>query len=247
MRFILFFFIFYINIQFAQNNVDSILSCPTVKFSLALQSPKGDFSSDFGANSNIGFSLGWKNNRNQTYELNYNFIHSQNVKNNSVLNHLTNSQGWIINQNGEENLYILYHRGGLLSLDFGKIYNIIGPNANSGIYFKGGIGTMYHKIRIENQDNLIPQLSNEYLKYYDRLTVGFLLKQYLGYHHMSNNKLVNFTLGLEFIEGFNRGMRDYQIDLMGPYKDNKLDIYLGIRAAWIFPVLRNEPKEYYYN
>ena len=64
---------------------------------------------------------------------------------------------------------------------------------------------------------------------------------------MSNNKLVNFTLGLEFIEGFNRGMRDYQIDLMGPYKDNKLDIYLGIRAAWIFPVLRNEPKEYYYN
>jgi len=31
---------------------------------------------------------------------------------------------------------------------------------------------MYHKIRIENQDNLIPQLSKDYLKYYDRLTVG---------------------------------------------------------------------------
>ena len=99
---------------------------------------KGDFSSDYGINSNIGFSLGWKNKRNQTFEINYNFIHSQNVKNKSVLNHLINSQGWIINQNGEENLYVLYHRGGLISLDFGKIYSIDGPNANSGLYIKTG-------------------------------------------------------------------------------------------------------------
>ena len=106
---------------------------------------------------------------------------------------------------------------------------------------------MYYKIRIENQDNLIPQLSKEYLKYYDRLTVGFLLKQYVGYHHMSNNRLVNFNIGIELIEGFNKGLRDYQIDLMGPYTENRLDIYLGLRAGWIFPVLRKEPKEFYYN
>ena len=42
----------------------------------------------------------------------------------------------------------------------------------------------------------------EYLKYYDRLTVGVLLKQYIGYQNMSNNKLVNFTIGIEIIEGF---------------------------------------------
>ena len=45
-----------------------------------------------------------------------------------------------------------------------------------GLYIKAGFGTMYHRIRIENQDNLIPQLSKDYLKYYDRLTVGILLK-----------------------------------------------------------------------
>ena len=42
-------------------------------------------------------------------------------------------------------------------------------------------------------------------------------------------------------------MRDYQIDLMGPYLDQKRDIYLGIRAEWIFPVLRKDPNEFYYN
>ena len=141
----------------------------------------------------------------------------------------------------------MYHRGGLISLDMGKVYNIIGPNPNSGIFLKGGIGAMYHKIRIENQENLIPQLKKEYLKYYDRLTVGLLLKQYIGYQNMSNNKLVNFTIGIEAIEGFNRGMRDYQIDLMGPYTENKFDVYLGIRAGWFFPVLRKNPNEFYYN
>ena len=218
-----------------------------IEFSLALKSTRGDFRDDFGLNSNIGFSIGWKNSKNQTLAVNYNFIHSQNVKNTSVLNHLLNSQGWIINQNGAENLYVLYHRGGLLSLDLGKIFNKIGPNANSGLFIKSGTGIMYYKIRIENQDNLVPQLSKNYLKYYDRLTIGFLLKQYVGYQYMSTNRLVNFNIGFECVEGFNRGMRDYQIDLMGPYKDQRLDIYFGIRGGWIFPILRKEPKEFYYN
>ena len=64
---------------------------------------------------------------------------------------------------------------------------------------------------------------------------------------MSNNKLVNFTIGIEIIEGFNKGMRDYQIDLMGPYTEDKFDIYFGLRAGWFFPVLRKNPNEFYYN
>ena len=230
-----------------QKNKDSVIYFPFISISLAIQSPQGDLANNFGINSNIGLSLGLKNKKNQTFELNYNFIHSENVKNTSVLDHLINDQGWIINQYGEENLFLMYHRGGLISLDMGKVYNIIGPNPNSGIFLKGGIGAMYHKIRIENQENLIPQLKKQYLKYYDRLTVGLLLKQYIGYQNMSNNKLVNFTIGIEAIEGFSRGMRDYQIDLMGPYTENKFDIYLGIRAGWFFPVLRKNPNEFYYN
>ena len=239
--------IFLLQNGISQKNKDSIIYFPFIRVSAAIQSPQGDLEENYGVNSNIGLSVGWKNNKNKTFELNYNFIHSENVKNTSVLDHLTNNQGWIINQYGEENLFLMYHRGGLISLDIGKIYNVIGPNPNSGIYIKGGIGSMYHKIRIENQENLIPQLKKEYLKYYDRLTVGVLLKQYIGYQNMSNNKLVNFTIGIEIIEGFSKGMRDYQIDLMGPYTEDKFDIYFGLRAGWFFPVLRKNPNEFYYN
>lgn len=230
-----------------QNLKDSIVYSPLIKINLAAQSPNGDLKEYFGNNLNIGCSFGIKNRKNITLELDYNFIHSKNVKNQSVIDHLLNDQGWIINQYGEENLYLMYHRGGQLSLDFGKIFNWIGANPNSGIHIKTGFGAMFHKIRIENENNTIPQLSKQYLKYYDRLTVGVLTKQYIGYHHMSNNKLVNFTIGFEAIEGYTKGMRDYQIDLMGPYLDKRLDIYIGIRAGWIFPVFRDTPDDFYYN
>ena len=119
-----------------------------MEFSLALQSANGDFRGDFGLNSNIGFSICWRNSKNQILGLNYNFIHSQNVKNTSVINHLMNSQGWIINQNGAENLYVLYHRGGILSLDLGKIINTAKPNVNSGLFIKSGIGIMETVIKV---------------------------------------------------------------------------------------------------
>ena len=230
-----------------QNVKDSILPFPLIKVSLAVQIPEGDLKNYFGVNSNIGCSFGLKNKKNQTLEFSYNFIHSKNVKFTEVIDHLINSQGWIINQHGEQNLFVLYQRGGIVSADIGKILPILGPNPNSGIHLKAGFGFMYHKIRIENEQNLIPQLQPEYHKYYDRFTLGGSVKEYVGYHHMSNNNLVNFSIGLECIQGFTRGMRDYQIDLMGPYHDQRIDIYIGLRAGWIFPVFRKAPDEYYYN
>jgi len=40
-------------------------------------------------------------------------------------------------------------------------------------------------------------------------------------------------------------MRDYQIDLMGPYLNNRLDLLNGVRVGWIIPVFRQAPKEFY--
>ena len=107
----------------AQNIRDSVVFSPLIKVNLALQTPKGGLEEFFGPNTNIGCSFGWKNQKNNTIELEYNFIHSKNVKKLSIIEHLLNSQGWIIDQYGEQNLYLMYHRGGQLSLDLGKIIN----------------------------------------------------------------------------------------------------------------------------
>jgi hypothetical protein len=48
----------------SQKHKDSVTNFPTIRVSLAVQSPKGDFEEDFGLNSNIGISVGWKNGKN---------------------------------------------------------------------------------------------------------------------------------------------------------------------------------------
>ena len=79
-----------------------------------------------------------KKQKNQTLEFSYNFIHSKNVKFTEVIDHLLNSQGWIINH-GEQNLFVLYQEE-VISADIGKILPILGPNPNSGIHLKAGFG-----------------------------------------------------------------------------------------------------------
>ena len=101
------------------------------------------------------------------------------------------------------------------------------------------------KIRIENENNLIPQLSQEHLPFYDRLSLGLVINEFIGYQHMSNNRLTNFIVGFDLKQGFTKGMRDYQIDIMGPMLDNRIDLLNGIRVGWIIPIFRQAPKEFY--
>src|SRR5690606_37842508 len=98
-----------------------------------------------------------------------------------------------------------------------------------------------HKIKIDTQHDLVPMVNKENQIYFDRYTLGFLAKQYIGYQHLGNKNLTNFHAGIEFYEGFTRGMRDYQLDLEGPYKDARLDFLISIRIGWIFPVYRKAP------
>ena len=232
-------------LSYGQNVRDTSIFAPIFSVNYAIQLPGGDLSSSFGMNNNIGFSGGIKTATNWSFDLEGTFIFGENVKDTSIIDHLQNSQGWIINQTGEENNILIFERGQTLTFNAGKIFNVIGPNPNSGIIVKLGMGFMRHKIRIENENNLVPQLDQDHLPYYDRLTMGIHFHQFIGYQHMSNNRLTNFNIGFDFYQGFTQGMRDYQIDFMGPYLDKRIDLLSGIRVGWIIPVFRQAPKEYY--
>ena len=53
----------------------------------------------------------------------------------------------------------------------------------------------------------IPQLNDELIKGYDRLSAGFSLKQSLTIYALSKNKKINFHLGLEVIESWTKDLR----------------------------------------
>ncbi len=246
MRFHRLIILLFIPITISSQNVrDTSIFAPIFNVSYAIQLPGGDLKNRFGMNNNLGFSGGIKLVSNWTFDIEGAFLFSQNVKDTSIIDHLQNSQGWIINQQGDENRILIYERGQTFTFKIGKIINVLGPNPNSGIIFKIGIGMIRHKIRIENENNLIPQLSQDHLPYYDRLTLGLVINEFIGYQHMSNNRLTNFIIGFDLKQGFTKGMRDYQIDIMGPMLDNRIDLLNGIRIGWIIPVFRQAPKEFY--
>lgn len=226
---------------------DSSINLPMAKISYALQFPGGNLSERFGINSNIGLDFCYKTKNNLVGGVLAGFIFGNNVKETSMLDGLKTEKGYIINAHGEAGYYAIFERGFHITAYGGYFLDLLGPNPNSGFMGKFGFGFLRHKIRIDDEKNDIPQLQDDYLKGYDRLTFGGHLYQYLGYQYLSNSRFLNFYGGIEFYEGFTQGRRDYQVDLTGPYHEKRFDFLFGVRVGWILPLYKRAPREYYYD
>jgi len=225
----------------AQTISDTTIFAPVFSVNYGLQQPGGDLAERFGLNHSIGVTGGVKTISNWQFELDGTFFFGKNIKEQTLLPYAT-SRGNIITVEGKPASIELYERGFTGALNVGKIFPIVGPNPNSGIILKVGVGFIRHKIRIENKNNLVAQLSKDNLVYVDRLTFGFLTQQYIGYQHLGSSNLANFTFGLEFKQGFTQGMRDYQVDIEGQYTQKRMDFLYGIRVGWVIPVYRKAPQ-----
>lgn len=228
----------------AQNLKDTIISIPFINLSYSPQIPGGDFGKRFGLTNSVGVNFGIKTAKNWQIEFEGTFLFGNNVKEPDLLSFLQTDEGFIIDQYGDAVNILISQRGFTESFLIGKLFPIVGPNKNSGIITKFGIGFMHHKIRIESLDDNVPALRKENLVYLDRLTMGLALKQYIGYEHLSDRKRINFNIGLEFTEGITQGMRDYQFGY-GEYREKRTEFLVGIRAGWIFPIYRKTPEEFY--
>jgi hypothetical protein len=141
----------------------------------------------------------------------------------------------------------LWERGLRVSLKFGKLFPIIGPNVNSGLLLLGGIGFINHKVRIEVINNNVPSLDKEGKKLYDRYTDGLSLSQFVGYLHLSESKRTNFYFGFEIVEGFTQNRRSYNMYSQGPDNTKRLDLMYGFRAGWILPLYGKKSQTYFFD
>ena len=106
---------------------------------------------------------------------------------------------------------------------------------------------MQHKIRIEHQNNVIPQLEGEYIKGYDRLSNGFMLTGFVGYFNMSSSKMANFYIGYEFMQGFTKNRRGFNFDTKESDSKNRLDILSGFKIGWCLLLYKRTADNYYFN
>jgi hypothetical protein len=217
---------------------------PSLAVAYGYQVPSGDLAERFGQNSVVQMDLQFKTRKYWTFGICGGYFFGKDVKE-SIFDSISTSNGGIIDNGGQFADVRLYERGFTVALTAGRMFSWKKPNPNSGIVFNVGVGLMQHKIRIETIGNAVPQLSKTYKKGYDRLTNGILLTENLGYQYFSANRLVNIYIGFECMQGFTQNRRSYNYDTMMKDDRKRLDILYGAKFAWVLPMYKRAPQEFY--
>ncbi|MES2588307.1 MAG: hypothetical protein V4622_04950 [Bacteroidota bacterium] len=249
MKFYVFILTFLISLfSFSQRNVkDSILSTPWVGVHYGGNWTQNDLAERFGYLSHLGFTAGYKTNKNWFWGLDANFIFGNKVRITGVFDDLVDSHGNITDISGDVAKVVVLARGFNANLTFGKIIPIFNYNKNSGIFLHGGVGFLAHKMRVETQDQVVPQIELDYRKGYDRLTNGINTHQFIGYAFLSNSGLINFYAGFYMQEGFTKNKRTIFFDQpeIPVSQELRQDIQIGFRTGWFIPIYKRKPKEFY--
>ncbi len=216
----------------------------------AYQIPGQDTKVLFDNNNSIGGSMFFKTKHNWLFSINGNFISGNkvNISREELFGDILDNSGEIITGDGIYGSYALFERGAHFQARVGKVFPVLSPNPNCGFFVQGGIGYLFNRIKCEfgSYASPPPALAGDYLYGYDRMRGGFAWSGEIGYLFLSNTRVFNFSLSLEFTQAYTKSLRQWDFNLMG--KDNKsyIDQYVGIRAAIYIPTYKRKPAEYYY-
>jgi hypothetical protein len=231
---------------FSQANIrDSSFTFYMLGATIQYQAPSADMATDFGNNLNFGGFFQIKLKNNWMFGVEGEFLFNDGIKNNNLLSGISTPEGNIIDQDGAFAIVSLQERGFLFSLKAGKLFPVIGPNPNSGILATVAPGFLQHKIRIETKSD-VPEISGDYVKGYDHLTNGVALTEFIGYMHCGNTRLINFFAGFEFTQASTMNRRAFNFDTMSKDNSQHLDLLIGIKAGWFFPLYKHAVNTYYY-
>lgn len=212
--------------------------------------PALDMKDRYGNNNGVGAELSYKTSKNVLFALDYNYIFGNNVKiEDSIFKGISTSDGFIIDQNGMYAEVFCYERGFSVIAKAGYQFQLP-TKYYSGIQVMGGGGFLQHKIRIENRENVAPQIIGDYAKGYDYLRNGPAGYLYVGYVFHANQKIIKFTAGFDCLFAFTQSRRDYLFPIQGPDKGTHFDMIYGFKLGWIINLYKSnktENKKYYFN
>lgn len=199
----------------------------------------GDLADRFGNHFHAGGKLEYLGAKDYLIGAQSYFIFGQNVKE-DVLSTVYNDDGLIFGTNGAVAEIQLRQRGLYVGGHVGKIFRL-NKSKRSGIRVTAGAGLYQHKVRIQDDPLVVvPYLDKEYKKGYDRLTNGLALTQFIGYQHLGQRRRLNFTVGIEFTEGFTQSRRSFDYDLRTQDTASRLDFNIGFQVGWTLPIYVGE-------
>lgn len=206
-----------------------------LRFHYVYSLPQADLVKRFTFFAQLGGSVGLKFESGWDIKLEGNFLFSRYVAETGIFDSIRGSDGFLIDKNGFQFDPQVSMRGYSFSAHLGRLFPL-GRNQNSGILVSGGVGFLQHRLHFQNSSGIAPQVNGSILDGYDRRTNGYYFNEFIGYQHMSSNKLRNFFIGIEFAQGKTKYARNWNNDLMAPDNRERADNYWGFRIGWILPI-----------
>ena len=194
--------------QWSKN--DSTISRTWMAIEYGANWTQADLADRYGFMNHLGVMTGFKTSKNWFFGLQSSFLFGNNVRMTGLFDHLIDSNGNITDVNGNIAAVVVYPRGFNTNVCFGKIFPVLGSNKNSGVFVHTGVGYLLHRMKIETNEQVIPQIELDYKKGYDRLTTGVNVHQFIGYNFMSNSGGYQFYGGLYAQEGFTKNQTNHQ-------------------------------------
>lgn len=234
----------------SQRNVkDSTIGSPLIGVHYGGNWTARDLAERYGFLNHVGINAGYKTIKNWYYGVDANFIFGNQTRMTGIFDHLVDDKGYIHDINGDTAIVVVYPRGLNVNASFGKLFPVLSPNSNSGILVHVGAGYLLHRLRIETNEQVVPQIELDYKKGYDRLTMGVNFHQFIGYSFLANSGAYNFYGGFYIQEGLTKNQRTIFFDQ--PYVPvstaTRLDLQYGFRLGWYIPFYKRQPKEYYFD
>ena len=228
---------------------DSAVSRTWIGFEYGANGTSADLADRYGFLNHLGLMTGFKTKKNYFFGLNSYFLFGNEVRLTGVFDHLTDAYGNITDINGDIAALVVFPRGFSSNLTIGKILPFLNVNKNSGVFIHGGVGFLLHKMKIETNEQVVPQLELDYKKGYDRLTTGINFHQFLGYNFMASTGGYHFYGGFYAQQGLTKNRRDLFYDRPDEEvsKDTRLDIQMGLKLGWVIPIYKRQPKEFYFD
>ncbi len=220
-----------------RSNEGSVL---LMNFSYGGQLPGGDMADRFGKNFLAGAGADYYTKDNWILGLKGDFMFGKDVET-DVLANLRGDAGFVYADDGGISDIKLRERGIHLSAHIGRVFSFSETNKRSGLRVTIGGGFLQHKIRIQEEPQVfVSSIYKDYKKGYDRLTNGATITEFIGYQFIANNRLINFSIGAEFVQGFTQGRRSFNFDTRSPGLDKRLDLLYGFRLTWTLPLFIGE-------
>lgn len=220
-------------------------SIPFIYPTYALHIPEGDFGDRFGISSDIGAGFAYKTVSNWEFGIEGNYLFSDKVNDDPLIN-ISRADGQITNRYGEAAVVYLRLSGFHAKATIGKIIPVTQKNRNSGVYLRGSVGMLQHKIFIANDGNNVPQILDDYTQGYDRLCNGVAFSEFVGWKHYSKKSFVHVFGGVEFTQAFTENRRIWDFETNQKIEGQRTDLLYSFRVG-VMILLKSRPAtDYYY-